>query len=163
MTKRMAMVGLVTAVVVGIGGVAVAKGRGDHQQRRERAERVMRAELTAELGLDQKQADALFAAGRAQFDKMKELRKAMRTEREVLESLVDGNAPDAEIAKQLAKMEAAAETMAAARPIHALKDEAKKILTVKQQARLALLLPELRRDFLERRIGHRHGGRERGE
>lgn len=159
MTRRTVIVGGVVAVVLGMGGVAVAKGRGhDADSRRERAERVLRATLTAELGLDQKQADALSAAAKAQFAKVKELRKSVRFETEILESLVDGGAPDAELAKQLAKVEAAADLAAAAKPLVAMKEEAKRILTVKQQAKLVLLLPELHRDFLERRIGHRFAG-----
>lgn len=113
------------------------------QERLEKMEQRIREDIAPALELDQGQTDALVALAREQFHERHAAKVLLRAEREALKVFLREDRSEAEIAAQLDRLLRAQEAM----PTRgALIEESARFLTVEQQARLALMLPELKGD-----------------
>lgn len=147
--RRMAAVAL--GGILFATGIAVA-GEGHREkspeQRMARIEQGVRERLAPKLGLDERTTERLVEITRVQMAKRQAAMETVRKERRALRDLLDNKAPDAAIETQLRKLE---DAQAAMPTPGAVLTETRRILTPKQQAELALLLPKIGRK------GHHRG------
>lgn len=141
--------------------------RGQRGELRERVQGKMRTwlttEITARVGLDAKKSAQLSEAIQTHMERKHERRAALRTEMQQLRTLVDGKASDAQLKAQLDKV-----TGLAGRDddMHALLADTAKFMSVQEQAKLALAMPEIMREMRhmmrgakgEMRGKHKRGG-----
>ena len=149
-------------VVVGLTTPASAQGDPrDHEEKRDemrdRMQHKMQAYVTAELssrlGLDEKKTLKLSATVRSHMEKRHERQKKLADEAQKLRGLVEGKASDAEVKKQLDVVLGAA---GHEQDIRDLMNESATYLSVTEQAKLALAIPEIIHDV--RRMMHEQMG-----
>lgn len=113
-------------------------------------------ELSSRLGLDDARALKLAAAVDAHMDRKQAARQALRAEHEKLEDLLGKGADDKALAAQIAVVSQRASAM----DLHdELLADCRKFLSVKEQAKLVLAVPDVMRDVGKMARGGKGGGR----
>lgn len=118
-------------------------------------------ELSSRLGLDEQRAQQLSAALARQGERRQAARQRTRAAHQRLEALLEQKADAAALERQMQEVSAARAEEAAS--LGALLEEIKAFLTVREQARLVVALPEVMREMRQMmrqsRRGHRQGER----
>jgi hypothetical protein len=119
--------------------------RGAMKERvREKMHAFLTTELSARLQLDERKKAQLSDALKTHMERRQAQRQQLRVEGQKLKGLVDAKAADAEVKKQLDIVLGLAGNDD---EILRFVEETSKFLTVTEQARLALALPEMMRDM----------------
>jgi len=140
------------------GGAGVGPGNRDEMRARiqQKAQTFLTVELSSRLGLDEKKSVRLASSIKDQMERRHARQKKMRDEAQKLRGLVDSKAGDAQIKAQLDLVVSSAQKD---QDIKDLLADTGKYLTVTEQAKLALALPEILRDMRGMmRDGHGGGG-----
>lgn len=129
-------------------GDKVEAREGMREQLRGRVQEKIGAWLTNEIstrvGLDSTKSAQLSESIRAHIGRKQERAKQLRTEMVKLRSLVDGKAPDAQVKTQLDTVIGASSRDD---DVHELLRDTARFMTVQEQARLALAMPEIMKEM----------------
>lgn len=138
-------------------------GRGKHEELRTRVQEKVGAWLTTEistrLGLDATKSAKLSESIRAHIERKQERGQKLRAEMQKLRSLVDAKAADAQVKAQLDVVIGASSRDD---DVHELLRDTARFMTVQEQARLALAMPEIMQEMRKVMREARRDGRGEG-
>jgi hypothetical protein len=131
-------------------GQGAGPGGGQREEMRARVQQKVRTylavELSSRLALDTTKSQKLADAIQAHMERRRTEREGLRTEAQKLRELVDKKAPDAQVKAQL---DVLVKKHARGDNFEALLADTGKFLTVQEQAKLALSLPEVMKGMRE--------------